>query len=117
MATDAGMGFSTPEDVERLIWPTRDKAPLSVSITPIFVIEVEGWPAGQEKTADWACAAGDLRAHRRGLIPLRTMDSLFAKRMKSFSQFLAALEAFAVPDDRRLRRQLHRRRRRDRRQL
>jgi hypothetical protein len=43
------MGFSTPEDVERLIWPTRDKAPLSVSITPIFVIEVEGWPAGQEK--------------------------------------------------------------------
>jgi hypothetical protein len=37
--------------------------------------------------------------------------------MKSFSQFLAALEAFAVPDDRRLRRQLHRRRRRDHRQL
>jgi hypothetical protein len=72
--------YTTPKGVGRLIWPSRDKVPPGVSITPIFVIEVEGWRAGQERNPPTGYAQrGVFELAGVELWTLRSMDPLFAK--------------------------------------
>ncbi len=72
--------FTTPEAVGRLIWPSRGKVPPGVSIKPIFVVEVEGWPAGQERKPPAGHAQrGIFELTGVELWTLRSMDPLFAK--------------------------------------
>lgn len=75
--------FTTSEAVGRLIWPSRSKPPPGVSITPIplFVSEVWGWPAGQEKKRPPTIHVQRAIFELTGvaLFTLKTMDPLFAR--------------------------------------
>lgn len=72
--------YTTPEAVGRLIWPSRNKVPPGVSIAPIFVTEVEGWRAGQEKKpATGHAQRGIFELAGVELWTLKSMDPLFAK--------------------------------------